>query len=116
MDDLREDELPPGERGHSTLDDARREILRLVCLNSAAITKAVIDDALQGRYLSAKFLFEAVGLLAIDADELENPERHESLASVLLKRWELAPQGDEITEVPEVTPVVATANRAPVEL
>jgi hypothetical protein len=36
---------------------------------------------LQGKYLSAKFLFEAAGLLAIDADQLEDPEGHESLAS-----------------------------------
>ena len=71
---------------------------------------------MQGRYLSAKFLFEAAGLLAMDADDLENPERHESLASLLLKRWELVPQGGEIPEVPEVTTVVAPAHEAPVEL
>ncbi len=97
-----------------TLEDARREILRLVCLNSIAITQAVIDDALQGKYLSAKFLFETVGLRAMDADELENPARRESLASLLLKRWQVVPHGG-ITEVPEVTPGVAAAAEAPVE-
>jgi len=115
-DDLRKDELTPDKKGHGTLQNARREILRLVCLNSAAITQAVINDALQGKYLSAKFLFEAVGLLGMDAEELENPEGHESLASLLLKRWELAPEGGDITEVPEVMAVVAPAHEAPVEL
>jgi hypothetical protein len=49
---------------------------------------------LQGRYLRANFWFEAVGRFAIDADGWENPERRESLASLLRKRvWELAPEG-----------------------
>jgi hypothetical protein len=114
-DEVRESEIFPGG-GHGTLEDARREILRLACLNSAAIPQAVVGDALQGKCLSAKFLFETVGPFAIDAGELENPERHESLASLLLQQWELAPQGGEITEVPEVTPGVAPAHEAPVEL
>ena len=98
------------------LKDARRELLRLVCLNSAAITQAVIDDALQGKYLSAKFLFDAVGLVATDAEELEDPARRESLASLLLQRWGLVPQGGSITEVSEVAPFVAPVGEAPVEL
>jgi hypothetical protein len=44
------------------------------------------------------------------------PPRHESRASLLLERCELAPQGGAITEVPEVTPAVAPAHEAPVEL
>ena len=100
------------------LEDARREILRLVCLNSAAITQVVIDDALEGKYLSAKFLFETVGLCAMNADEVENPERKESLTSLLLKRWQLAAPGAisvEVTEVPDGTTVVGTPIEAPVE-
>jgi hypothetical protein len=99
-----------------TLEDARREILRLVCLNSVAITQAVIGDALQGKYLSAKFLFEVVGLFATDAEDLENPAGKESLVSLLLQRWDVVPQGDSITEVSEVAPFVAPVDEAPVEL
>jgi hypothetical protein len=107
--------ISPGKLPCKTLEDARREILRLACENSAAITLAVIKDALQGRYQSAKFLFETVGLARIDGDEVDDPERHESLASLLLKGWQLAPEASSITEVPEVTPGVAPANKAPVE-
>ncbi len=99
-----------------TLEDARREILRLVCLSATAITQAVINDALQGKYLSAKFLFEAVGLLAMDAEDLEDPARKESLASLLLQRWDVVPQGGCVTEVSEVAPFVAAVHEAPVEL
>jgi hypothetical protein len=91
-------------------------MLRLVCLSSAAITEAVIQDALLGKYLSAKFLFEAVGLLERGADETEDPEGRESLASLLLKRWQLGPQGSGITEVPGVSSSVAPSSQAPVEL
>lgn len=98
----------------ATLEDARREMQRLVCLNSAAMTQAVIDDALQGKYLSARFLFEAVGLCAVKGDEVEDTTERESLASLLLKRWQLA-TGGEVTEVAEVTPDMASAAEAPVE-
>ena len=98
----------------ATLEDARREIQRLVCLNSAAMTQAVINDALQGKYLSVRFLFEAVGLCAVKGDEVEDTTERESLASLLLKRWQLA-TGGEVTEVAEVTPDMASAAEAPVE-
>jgi hypothetical protein len=88
------------------MEDARREILRLVRENSAAITQAVITDALQGKYLSAKFLFEVAGLSEKETEDLEDPARRESLGSLLLQRWEVAPQGGCITEVSEVVPFV----------
>jgi hypothetical protein len=99
-----------------TPEDARREIVRLVCVQSLAITQAIINDALQGKYLSAKFLFEAVGLFAADAEDLENPAGRESLASLLLQRWGVVPQEGCITEVSEIAPFVAPVNEAPVEL
>ena len=85
--------------------------------------QAVIDDALEGKYLSAKFLFETVGLCAMSGDDLENPERKESLTSLLLKRWQLAPpsakmgaeNAAEVTEVPDSTTVVGSPVEAPVE-
>jgi len=100
------------------LDDARQEMLRLVLGSCAAITQAVIDDALQGKYLSAKFLFEAVGLSALkddELDELEDATQRESLASFLLKRWEIPAQQGRVTEVSETTPGVARLSEAPVE-
>ena len=100
----------------ATLEDARREMLRLVCINSAAITQAVIDDALQGKYLSAKFLFEAVGLCAMKGDDLEEATSRESLASILLPRFQMVvPEGMEVTEVVEVTPDMDAADEPPVE-
>jgi hypothetical protein len=57
-----------------------------------------------------------VGLLAIDEKEMDDPEKHEPLASLLLKNWRLVPQGGGITEVPEVAPRVTPANELPVEL
>ena len=104
----------------TTLDDARREMLRLVCRNSAAMTRAIIDDALQGKYLSARFLFEAVGLCAVKGEEVEDIADRETLASLLLHKWQVAPQATperaEVTEVPEVTVGMALETQAPVEL
>ena len=100
----------------ANLEEARREMLRLVCLNSAAITQAVIDDALEGKYSPAKFLFEAVGLCAVKGDEMEDFSKKESLVSLLLKRWQLAVQEDaDVTEVAEVTPDMPAPTGAPVE-
>jgi hypothetical protein len=99
----------------TTLEDARREMLRLVYLHSAAMTQAVIDDALQGKYLSARFLLEAAGLCTVKGEELEDIEERESLASLLLKRWQLATRSGEVTEVPEVTTDLASATEAPVK-
>jgi hypothetical protein len=103
----------------ATLDDARREMLRLVCRDSAAMTKAIIDDALQGKYLSARFLFEAVGLCAVKGEEVEDIADRETLAGLLLHKWQVAPQataeGAEVTEVPQVTVGMAMETQAPVE-
>ncbi len=103
----------------ATLDDARREMLRLVCRNSAAMTRAIIDEALQGKYLSARFLFEAVGLCAVKGEEVEDIADRETLASLLLHKWQVAPQsapeGAEVTEVPQVTVGMAPETQAPVE-
>jgi len=103
----------------ATLEDARREMLRLVCRSSAAMTKAIIDDALQGKYMSARFLFEAVGLCAMKGEEVEDIAERETLASLLLHKWQFAPKGSnesgEVTEVPEVTAGIAPERQPPVE-
>jgi hypothetical protein len=99
----------------ANLEDARREMLRLVCLNSVAITQAVIDDALAGKYLSARFLFELAGLCTAPGEESEDATKRESLASLLLQRFQLAtPEGAEVTEA-KVTPDMDAAAEAPVE-
>ena len=99
-----------------TLDEARREMLRLVCINSAAITQVLIDDALQGKYLSAKFLFETVGLCDRKGDDLEDATSRESLASMLLQRFQMVvPEGMEVTEVVEVTPDMDAEDEPTVE-
>ena len=91
-------------------------MLHLVCSNSAAIMQAVIDDALQGKYLSAKFLFETVGLCAMKGDDLEEATSRESLASLLLQRFQMVvPEGMEVTEGVEVTPDMDAADEPPVE-
>jgi hypothetical protein len=59
---------------------------------------------------------QAVGLLAMDAEDLEDPPRSESLTSLLLQRWGVVPQERGITEVSEVAPFVAPVDEAPVEL
>ena len=117
-----------------TLEGARREMLRLVCVNSAAITQAMIGDALQGKYLSAKFLFDAAGLCAGKGEDLDDATQRETLASFLLTHWQepaqegqategqiqngQAPeaQAAQVTEVAEVTPDLAGQSKAPVEL
>lgn len=98
-----------------TSEEARREMFRLICANSTGIVEAVIKDAREGRYLSAKFLFDLVGLSAINAEDVEDPAERESLASLLLKRWRIAPQGEDVTEVSEVTSEVDQVSKAPVE-
>lgn len=98
------------------IEDARRDLLQLVCLNSEAITQARIDDALQGKYLSAKFWFEAVGLCATKGDEVEDGVQQESLGSRLVQRFGLAiPKDAEVREVAKVTLDTGAATGAPVE-
>lgn len=129
---------PEAAKRAVTFAEARREMLRLICENSAAITQAVIKDALEGKYLPAKFLFEAVGLCEVKGDEVEDSGARETLASLLLQRWqvaapksaepepakstELGPEAKlasevtaEVTEVAEVTPDTGVAPEAPVE-
>jgi len=107
--------VPTPQEGPVTREDARREVLRLICMNSKLIAQAVINDALQGKYLSAKFLFEAVGLFESEPEETEDPARRDSLASLLLKRWEVVPQ-TRTTEVSEVTAFVPPVVEGTVEL
>ena len=116
-----------------TLEGARQEMQRLICVNSAAITQALIDLALQGNQLPAKFLFEVAGLSETKGDEMEDAAQRETLASYLLTRWQVetgdgtkpaldgqsqngsAPDG-QVTEVVEVTTDSAGLAQPPVEL
>ena len=109
-----------------TLEGARQEMQRLICVNSAAITQALIDNALLGNQLPAKFLFEVAGLSETKGDEMDDATQRETLASYLLTRWQVetqpgqgpigsAPEG-QVTEVAEVTPDLAVETKAPVEL
>jgi len=102
-----------------TLEGARREMLRLVCASTPAITQAMIDGARQGKYLSAKFLFDVAGLNA-KGEELDDVTQRETLASFLLTRWQVAAENGQVedgkvTEVAEVTPDLAGEPKAPVE-
>ena len=90
---------------------------------SREITRALVNEALQGKYLCAKFLFEAVGLCAIKGDEVEEVAEQELLAGLLLKQWQLPAQpaaggetaGDQVTEVSPPVPGLAPSEQAPVE-
>ncbi len=107
----------------ASLEEARQDLLRQVCSQSRAITRAVVKEALAGKYLCARFLFEAVGLCAIKGDELEEVAERESLASLLMKQWQLPTQRvdagdaavDQVTEVSETARGLALAEEAPVK-
>jgi hypothetical protein len=99
----------------ASLEEAQREILRLVCAHSVAITKAVIREALDGKYVCARFLFEAVGLCAVKGEETEDVAERESLAGLLLKQWQLPAEGSQVTEVSEGIPDLASTAPAPVK-
>lgn len=99
----------------TTLEDARREMLHAVCANAGAITQAIVEDALQGKYLSARFLFKAVGLCDVKGGEPEELAERESLARLLLERWQLTAPTAGVTEVPDVTAEVVVPARAAVE-
>ncbi len=111
------------------LEDARREILRLVYQSSVAITQALIEDALERKYLSAKFLFELAGLSTMKPDDLESPALRETFESMLLEHFQVAvPKaadhdvagesvaGQGVTEVAEITLDTPPVAEAPVEL
>jgi len=106
-----------------SLDGARQELLRKVCGYSDAIADVLILEALEGKQLCAKFLFEAVGLCETTGDELEEAGERESLAALLLKQWKLPAQmaaetdaaSDQVTEVSQPVPDLAHAEQAPVE-
>ena len=105
----------PAAKRPATLEEARREILRLVCSHSVAMTQAVIREALDGKYLCVRFLFEAVGLCAVKGEETEDVAERESLAGLLLKQWQLPAEGGQVTEVSEDTADMASAAQAPVK-
>jgi len=106
-----------------SLEQARQELLRKVCGYSGAITEALILEALEGKQLCAKFLFEAVGLCETTADESDEAGERESLAGLLLKQWKLPAQTasetdavtDQVTEVSQLIPDLVPAEQAPVE-
>ena len=110
-------------RKPASLDEARQELLRQVCAQSRAITKALVDEALAGKHLCAKFLFEAVGLCAIKGDEIEETSERESLAGLLMKQWQLPAQpatssetvGEQVTEVSGLALDMAPMEEAPVK-
>ena len=109
-----------------SLENARREVHRLICASSADITQALIKNALQGSQLQAKFLFEVAGLTDTKGDEVDDATQRETLASFLLTRWQVETQtgqgqngsahNGQVTEVAEVTPDLAVETKAPVEL
>ena len=113
--------LPKGKS--VSLEEARQDLLRKVCGYSGAITDVLIHEALEGKQLYAKFLFEAVGLCETTGDEAEETGERESLAALLLKQWQLPAQpiaesetvGDPVTEVSQPIPDLAPAEQAPVE-
>jgi hypothetical protein len=106
-----------------SFEDAREELMRTVCGYSGKITKVLVDEALEGKVASAKFLFEAVGLCEIRGDELEEAGERESLLESLMKQWQLPTKpdgksetaGDPVTEVLQPVRDVALAEQAPVE-
>ena len=101
-----------------TLEEARLELLRVVCSESREITEKLVVRAREGNHLCAKFLFEAVGLCDIKADEMEEGGDRESFARLLLKQWQLPAQPGatrEVTEVPEQAPAVLAVEEAPVK-
>ena len=116
--------VPCARRKPASLEEARQELLRQVCAQSRAITKALVDEALTGKHLCAKFLFEAVGLCAMKGDEIEETSERESLAGLLMKQWQLPAQpatssetvGDQVTEVSGLALDVAPTEEAPVKL
>jgi len=111
-------------RRPASIEEARQELLREVCAQSRAITQAVVKEALEGKYLCARFLFEAVGLCAIKGDEVEEASERESLAELLMKQWQLPAQpasgletvSGEVTEVSELAMGLAPAEDVPVKL
>jgi hypothetical protein len=111
------------KRKSVSLEEARQELVQKVCGYSGAITDVLIQEALEGKQLCAKFLFEAVGLCEIRGDELEEAGERESLAGMLLKQWQLPAQpavpadtdGNPVTEVSQPVPDLAPVEQAPVE-
>ena len=101
----------------TTIEEARLELLRVVCSESREITHQIVVRAKEGNHLCAKFLFEAVGLCDIKADEMEEGGDRESFARLLLKQWQLPqPNADcEVTIVPEQVPAVLAVEEAPVK-
>jgi hypothetical protein len=83
-----------------TLQEARQQLQDLVKNNSGDIAVAVIDEAKKGKYLPAKFLFEAVKLCEAPPAEEKTPEKTESLERLLLEQWQLKPPppDDDVTD------------------
>jgi hypothetical protein len=84
------------------VQEAREQFQKLVSSNSGKIINAVIDEAKKGKYLPAKFLFEAIGMCEARPESTEPEEKHEdSLAQILLEQWHLKPappdSDDEVT-------------------
>jgi len=115
---LLSDERSSAGSKSATLEEARQDLVRKVCSRSGEITDKLVDEALLGKHLCAKFLFEAVGLCAMKDDEEEEVVERESLAGLLLKQWRLPTQATascEVTEVSEAAPAVSEAEEAPVK-
>jgi hypothetical protein len=106
---------PAAAKRPVNLKPARQEILRLALANSVAITQAVIGEALEGKYLCAKFLLEAAGLCALEGEEAEEEAERESLTGLLLKQWRRPSEGGQVTEVPRDAAKLALAEQAPVK-
>jgi len=106
---------PAAAKRPVNLEQARQEILRLVCANSVAITQALIDEALEGKSPCAKFLFEAAGLCTLESEEAEDEVERESLTGLLLKQWQRPSESGQVTEVPADAAKLALAEQAPVK-
>jgi hypothetical protein len=83
------------------LQEVRQQLGNMVAANAPAITEAVIEEALKGKYLPAKFLFDAVGLSVELPPGEEKPEEEDSLAKILMRQWRIGEESGEETGVLE---------------
>jgi|GEM_PF-3427925 len=75
-----------------SVQEAREQFQKLVSSSSGKIISAVIAEAKKGKYLPAKFLFEAIGMCEARPESAEPAEKHDdSLAQILLEQWHLKP-------------------------
>jgi hypothetical protein len=77
-------------------EEAVRQAVETVIQAAPAIARAVTEQAKQGNYLPAKFLFDFVGITGMPAA----PSEDQSLATLLLSRLGLLPENNA-TRLPQ---------------